>query len=199
MKHLEDAMKNLQKLTQSLGHFHSDYAEPLKSIGNIQEIFNEDFWEKMVQMTNTIGKNVQSEQVEYEEVVSENDSEREPQERQEDLFDDLYVPYVDVYETNNKVIVACEAPGLERNSMEISLANGRELLIKGQIAKSRYATYVVKKERYFGAFQRKITLPHSVTTEGLKSQYVNGILEFHFFKKARKSASREKVTIHFGY
>lgn len=191
-------MRNLQKLTESLGNFQIDSANPLKSIGNMQEIFDAGFWEKMVQLTNYSPTDVQNQQVDDDQPIPEKEVQEESSELDYGLFDS-HVPHVDLFQTPNKVIVCCELPGLERKSMEISLANNRTLTIKGSIARPSYALYLFKQERYYGYFEREIRLPHLVSTEGMKSMYVNGLLELHFYKRNRKTTAKEKITIHFNY
>src|ERR1700675_2163437 len=73
-------------------------------------------------------------------------------------------PAVDVYQDNEQFTVYAELPGLKKEEIEISL-NGDTLTIGGERKQEARVDNGVRTERYFGKFQRSLTLPVAVTSE----------------------------------
>lgn len=94
-------------------------------------------------------------------------------------------PRMDIYETSEEVVVIVELPGLASlDSIKISLAE-RQLIIKGEI---RYDYPVEEEElslseRFYGKFQRKVSLPHDVESDNVNTGYRHGLLTVRFRKK----------------
>ena len=107
-------------------------------------------------------------------------------------------PHIDMYETDDVVYVVAELPGLESDLKAIDIhVEGFILIIAGKIPYE----YPVPKddllisERKFGRFQRKIKLPHSISSEGTHAYYKKGILEVVIPK--REDLGKEKVNVEF--
>jgi HSP20 family protein len=85
-------------------------------------------------------------------------------------------PAVDVYQDNNQFTVYAELPGLKKEEIEISL-NGDTLTIGGERKHDADAAQGFRTERYFGKFQRSLTLPVPVNSEKVNATYKDGILK----------------------
>jgi len=85
-------------------------------------------------------------------------------------------PAVDVYQDNDQFTVYAELPGLKREEIEISL-NGDTLTISGERKHETKPDQGFRTERYFGKFQRSLTLPISVNSEKVSATYKDGILK----------------------
>jgi HSP20 family protein len=90
-----------------------------------------------------------------------------------------WVPTIDIFASDEDLIIRCELAGVEPDDVELSLSRG-VLLIHGEREprpdQVEGVSYYVH-ERRFGAFRRSITLPERVTNEHLRASLENGLLE----------------------
>ncbi len=112
-----------------------------------------------------------------EEGMMERREYREPMEYRE--------PLVDVFETDDEVIVTAEIPGLDKddiklfvsgNRLEISAEKTTEVTKPEKKEKEGEGNYVYR-ERSIARFYRSVTLPVTVVPDKAKSSYKHGILE----------------------
>jgi HSP20 family protein len=88
-----------------------------------------------------------------------------------------WTPALDLYEDKDNLLVKMELPGMKREDIEVSLHEG-SLSISGERkseAKHEDAE-VYRAERFFGRFQRTVTLPTPVAADKVKAEYKEGIL-----------------------
>ncbi len=88
-----------------------------------------------------------------------------------------WTPALDLFEDNDNVYVRVEVPGMKKEDIDLSLHNGT-LSISGE-RKSEDAfkdADVYRAERFFGRFQRTVTLPTAVSADKVKAEYKDGIL-----------------------
>ena len=94
-----------------------------------------------------------------------------------------WTPALDVYEDKDFVYVRVEVPGMKKEDIDLSLHDGC-LSISGE--RKSEETFknaeVYRNERFFGRFQRTVTLPTSVQSEKVKAQYKDGLLTVTFPK-----------------
>jgi HSP20 family protein len=88
-----------------------------------------------------------------------------------------WTPAFDVYEDKDNVYVRAELPGMRKEDIDLSLHNG-SLSVSGERKGEEKLTEaeVYRSERFFGRFQRTITLPTPVAVDKIKAQYKDGIL-----------------------
>ncbi len=88
-----------------------------------------------------------------------------------------WTPALDVFEEKDNVIVKAEVPGMKREDIEVSLHDGC-LSISGErrSQENHQEAEVYRAERFFGRFQRTVTLPTPVAADKVKAQYKDGIL-----------------------
>jgi len=86
-------------------------------------------------------------------------------------------PALDVREDADNFVVRAELPGLKREEIEVSLHDGA-LVIAGErkAEKVEEGVEVHRQERYYGKFQRALTLPTPVAADKIKAQYKDGVL-----------------------
>jgi len=84
---------------------------------------------------------------------------------------------LDVYEDADNVYVKAEVPGMKKEDINLSLHDG-SLSISGERKSetSHEGTETLRTERYYGRFQRTVTLPTPVAVDKVKAQYKDGIL-----------------------
>lgn len=94
-------------------------------------------------------------------------------------------PRVDVYENENEVVALCEIPGVEKKEdIHIDIDNNI-LSISGVINRNNEVkdeNRYYRTERFYGRFQRSVSLPARVRPEETKASYRNGVLEVHMAK-----------------
>ena len=87
------------------------------------------------------------------------------------------LPLVDMYQTDNEVVVKATLPGVKPEDLHITVT-GDVLTIKGEVKgeeEVKNATYHLRERRY-GTFARSIPLPVPVVADKAKAEFENGIL-----------------------
>lgn len=84
---------------------------------------------------------------------------------------------LDVHEDKDNVYVKAELPGMKKEDIELSLHDGC-LSISGERKSetTHEGAEVYRAERFFGRFQRTVTLPTLVANDKVKAQYKDGVL-----------------------
>jgi len=103
-----------------------------------------------------------------------------------------YVPRVDIFETADEIVVVADMPGVDENSVEITLEKN-VLSLAGYVEPSRPEAYSLAYAEYDqGDYQRSFTLSDEVDRENIQATVKNGVLRLHLPKaapvKARKIA-----------
>ncbi|MCL6638965.1 MAG: Hsp20/alpha crystallin family protein [Firmicutes bacterium] len=85
---------------------------------------------------------------------------------------------VDIKETTGSLILKAEIPGLNREDIKISFADGR-LTIRGERKKEtrEEGERFLRVERSYGSFSRTFTVDVPVDKDAIKARYADGILE----------------------
>jgi HSP20 family protein len=84
---------------------------------------------------------------------------------------------VDMYETDDAVVVKSAIPGIETQDLDISVT-GDTLTIQGEtradeeVAEENY----IYRERRYGSFCRTLTIPVPVVTNRAEAEFENGVL-----------------------
>ena len=88
-----------------------------------------------------------------------------------------WTPALDIYEDEDNLFVKVELPGMKREEIDVSIHEG-SLSISGErkSEQTHEDADVYRAERFFGRFQRTVTLPTPVAAEKVKAQYKDGIL-----------------------
>src|SRR6187401_2774093 len=86
-------------------------------------------------------------------------------------------PALDVYDDKDNLVITLEVPGMKKEDIEISLHDGM-LTVSGERKDEREQTegQAFRSERYFGKFQRSLSLPTAVDGNKVKANYKDGIL-----------------------
>jgi len=107
-----------------------------------------------------------------------------------------FVPPVDVYEDEHKIVLKLEVPGVKQNDLDIRLENGT-LTVRGErkFEKEEKEQNFHRIERRYGAFSRVFTLPTSVDSENVKAQYDEGVLKLELNKRAEAKPKQIKIGV----
>ena len=96
-------------------------------------------------------------------------------------------PPVNIYETNEALIVRAELPGVRKEDLDVRLKEGA-LLIEGTEDRSEYDSYTcLGRERGAGKFSRELALPEDVDEEAEPAASLqDGVLTIRLQKKPRQ-------------
>jgi HSP20 family protein len=109
-------------------------------------------------------------------------------------FFEGWVPAVDIYEDKDKITVQAALPGMKKDQIDVSLHRDT-LTISGERKQESEEKDcdVCRSERYFGRFQRSITLPQPVDQNKIDAQYKDGVLTITCQKS--EEAKRRQIEI----
>lgn len=105
-------------------------------------------------------------------------------------------PALDVHDQKDSFLVTVELPGMKKEDIEISIHEGA-LNICGERkqASERKEGGVFRSERYFGKFQRSVTLPAPVKFDQVKATYKDGLLQVSLPKAEEAKARQIEVSV----
>jgi HSP20 family protein len=107
-----------------------------------------------------------------------------------------WAPAVDIFETENELLLKADLPGVEMKDIDIQLENGT-LTLRGE----RKYEHETKEggfhriERSYGSFARLFTLPETVNFEDVKAEFKNGVLTVKLPKKEVAKPKQIKVEV----
>lgn len=104
------------------------------------------------------------------------------------------LPRLNISEADNKYLIEAELPGVKQNDLELKLDNNI-LIIKGKTEENnenKERNYFMR-ERYYGSFQRSLTLPNNTNEDDINATFKDGILNIEITKKLENSTKKIKV------
>jgi len=119
-------------------------------------------------------------------IVEEQTTQVQNQTPQDEWDDDDVLPgqlAVDVYETREKLIVKARTAGVNREELDVSIADN-QLTIRGTLSagvEEGVENYFLQ-ECYWGEFSRTIALPVPVKEDGIDANLKDGVLTIAFTK-----------------
>lgn len=104
------------------------------------------------------------------------------------LFDDSFTrpfslvngwhnPALDMYQTDDEVVVKAALPGIKADDVQINVT-GDLLTIKGEMKEkneTKEKNYHIQEQRW-GAFERSVVLPTAVVPDKAKAEFEDGVL-----------------------
>ncbi len=105
-------------------------------------------------------------------------------------------PAVDIYETEDKIVVKAELPGVDRKDVSIEIRDNT-LILKGE----KKAEKTVKEENYYrlersyGSFQRTFSLPVNIQQDKITAKYKDGVLEILLPKVEEAKPRQIKIDV----
>lgn len=112
------------------------------------------------------------------------------------LFDSIHTPAIDVIEHADRFTVECDLPGVDKDSVDISLA-GNVLTIKGEKKGEQESDGrgYFRRESWSGSFQRTIALPQTTDAEKIDAALKDGVLRISLPKKEEMKPKRIAVDV----
>lgn len=107
-----------------------------------------------------------------------------------------WTPVLDVFDDKDHLTVTLELPGLKKEDIDLSLHDG-VLTVSGERKSEREAQEgeAFRSERYFGRFQRSVTLPTAVDASKVNAAYKDGILTVTLPKAEEAKPKQIEVSI----
>jgi HSP20 family protein len=106
----------------------------------------------------------------------------------------VWMPSMDVYETEDKIVAKLELPGIEPDNVDVSVEDST-LTVSG----TREFSNEVKEESYhrverrYGSFTRAITLPQTADTQQVNANFDNGVLTIEVAKAEKAKPKKIHV------
>lgn len=86
-------------------------------------------------------------------------------------------PALDVHEDKDNFVVKIEVPGMKKEDIDVTLQDGALSISGERKSEEKFeGAEVYRSERFFGRFQRTVSLPASVAADKIKAQYKDGVL-----------------------
>ena len=103
-------------------------------------------------------------------------------------------PAVDIYETENEIMVRAELPGIDRKDIILNLDNN-VLTLKGErrFEKETRQENYHRIERAYGTFSRAFSIPAIVDEDKIRADYKDGILTIALPKKDQVKPKQIKI------
>jgi HSP20 family protein len=107
-----------------------------------------------------------------------------------------WAPAVDIYETEQELVVKADLPDVDPKDLDIRVENNL-LTIRGdrKFEKKVSEENYLRVERSYGSFARSFTLANTVNSEAIKADYQNGVLTLTIPKREEAKPKQIKVNV----
>jgi HSP20 family protein len=107
-----------------------------------------------------------------------------------------WAPAVDIYETEQELVVKADLPDVDPKDLDIRVANNI-LTLRGErkFEKKVNEENYLRVERSYGSFSRSFTLANTVNSEAIKAEYHNGVLTLNIPKREEAKPKQIKVNV----
>ena len=131
------------------------------------------------------------------------------QEQVNRLFDDTFsshragqsdlatwAPAVDVFETENELVVKADLPDMNEKDIDVRVENNT-LTVRGERKFEQQASEdnYLRIERAYGTFTRSFSLPNTVNPEAIRAEYRNGVLTVRMPKREESKPKQIKIGV----
>jgi HSP20 family protein len=107
-----------------------------------------------------------------------------------------WAPLVDIYETENELVVKADLPDLDEKDIDVHVENNT-LTVRGErkFEKGVNEDNYLRVERAYGSFMRSFSLPSTVNSENIRAEYRNGVLTLHMAKREESKPKQVKISV----
>jgi HSP20 family protein len=107
-----------------------------------------------------------------------------------------FVPPVDIFEDENKLVLKIEIPGIRQEDIDVRLENNT-LTVKGErgFQSEGKEENFHRVERRYGSFYRAFTLPNTIDQNTIKADYEAGVLKVELHKRAETKPRQVKINV----
>jgi HSP20 family protein len=107
-----------------------------------------------------------------------------------------WAPAVDIYETDNELVVKADLPDMQVTDIGVRVENNT-LTIRGErkFSSEVHEDNYLRVERAYGTFTRSFSLPNSVNSEAIHAEYHNGVLSVRMPKREESKPKQIKISV----
>ncbi len=107
-----------------------------------------------------------------------------------------WAPPVDIYETENELVVKADLPDINEKDLDVRIENNM-LTIRGErkFAQETKEDNYLRVERAYGSFSRSFSLPNTVNSEAIKAEYKDGVLTVTLPKRPESKPKQVKISV----
>jgi HSP20 family protein len=107
-----------------------------------------------------------------------------------------WAPAVDIYETENELVVKADLPDMQEKNIDVRVENNT-LTIRGErkFSSEVHEDNYLRVERTYGAFTRSFSLPNTVNSEAIHAEYHNGVLSVRMPKREESKPKQVKISV----
>jgi HSP20 family protein len=107
-----------------------------------------------------------------------------------------WAPPVDIYETEDAIVLKAELPGIDPKDVEVRVEDNT-LYLKGErnYEKDVNEQNYHRVERSYGSFARSFSLPNSIDAEKVKAEYKDGLLTLTMPKREEAKPKTIKIDV----
>jgi len=119
-----------------------------------------------------------------------------PQMGETELSTRSWAPPVDIYETEDAIVLKAELPGMEANDVEVRVEDNT-LYLKGErkFEKEVKEQNYHRVERSYGTFARSFSLPNSISSDKVKAEFKDGLLTLTMPKREEAKPKTIKIDV----
>jgi HSP20 family protein len=112
-------------------------------------------------------------------------------------LNNIHYPRTDIQDTKEKVVIKFDLAGVKKENIKLSVNDEKVLTLQGEKKESKEdkSKGYVKKEIFYGSFQKMIQLPQNAEIDKLTTEYKNGILTVTVPKKELKKPKAKIIPI----
>jgi HSP20 family protein len=105
-----------------------------------------------------------------------------------------WLPAVDVWETDNELVLSFDLPGIPEDKIAVELDND-VLTVSGERERTEEQSgeRFFRYERRFGSFSRSVSLPTGIGEDSIKADYKDGVLEVRVAKPEEPKPKRIQI------
>lgn len=107
-----------------------------------------------------------------------------------------WAPPVDIYETENDIVLKAELAGVDSKDVEVKVEENT-LYLKGErkFEKEVRNESYHRVERCYGSFARSFSLPNSISTDKVKAEFKDGLLTLTLPKREEAKPRTVKIDV----
>jgi HSP20 family protein len=107
-----------------------------------------------------------------------------------------WAPPVDIYETENDIVLKAELPGVDPKDVEVRIEDNT-LYLKGErkFEKEVKEQNYHRVERCYGSFARSFSLPNSISADKVKAEFKDGLLTLTMPKREEAKPKTIKIDV----
>ena len=107
----------------------------------------------------------------------------------------LWYPSVDMFESNDALVIKAELPGLNKDDIDVNIDDGKltlsgERKSENEVQEDKY----YRRERTYGKFVRTFALPADVDNGKIAAEFKDGVLKIEIPKPEEKKS--RQITVH---